>query len=183
MCSGRCESGLALRRASAGGWGVFLRYLRSEVFHFLVPLLELLRHTERAQLLDLANHLVHYSLDLLALGGRNPFQAHALLFDAHVLEHPLQHLEAAEHLVVAFRVMAIPGMAAADEHAVSAAGQRIQDELRINPPGAHEPDDADVGGVLQPRYAGEVRCRIDAPVAEEGNDAGFPFFTHKPRLL
>src|ERR1035441_8873773 len=119
MCSGRCESGLALRRASAGGWGVFLRYLRSEVFHFLVPLLELLRHTERAQLLDLANHLVHYSLDLLALGGRNPFQAHALLFDAYVLEHPLQHLEAAEHLVVAFRVMAIPGMAAADEHAVS----------------------------------------------------------------
>ena len=94
------------------------------------------------------------------------------VFDAHVLEHPLQHLEAAEHLVVAFDVVAVAGMAAADEHAVSAPGQRIQDELRIHAAGAHQPDDADVGGVLQPRHAGEVGGGVGAPVAEEGDDAG-----------
>ena len=134
-------------------------------------------HAQRPELLDLPDHLVDHPLDLLAFGGGNPFQAHALLLDAHVLEHPLQHLEAAEHLVVALDVVAVAGMAAADEHAVGAFGQRIEDELRVHPPGAHQPDDADVGGILQPRHAGEVCRRVGAPVAEERDDARLPFVT------
>ena len=115
-----------------------------------------------------------FIVDALALGGGDPFKAHALRLDAHVGEHPFQKLKAAQHLVVALDVVAIPGVAAADDDAVGSPGQGIEDELGIDPAGAHEPDHADVGGVLQPRHAGEVRGRIGAPVAEERNDARLP---------
>jgi hypothetical protein len=36
-------------------------------------------------------------------------------------------------------------MAAADEHAVGALGEGVQDELRVDAAGAHQADDADVG--------------------------------------
>src|ERR1035441_5519243 len=74
--------GLVVLGTTAASRGVLRFHLRGEMFHLRVPLLELPRHAQRTQLLDLADHLVHHPLDLLAFGGRNPFQAHALLFDA-----------------------------------------------------------------------------------------------------
>jgi plasmid stability protein len=153
-----------------------------------VPVLEFLRHAERAEGLDLGGHFVDDGFDLVALGGGNPLEAHALLLDAQVLEHALEQLKAAEHLVVALDVMAVARMAAADQHAVGALGEGVEDELRIDAARAHQADDAHVRRVLQARHAGEVRRGVGAPVAEERHDAGslgfrysdFGFFQSDP---
>ena len=89
-----------------------------------------------------------------------------------LLQHPLQQAEAAQGLVVAFLVVAVAGVAAADEHAVGALGEGLQDELRVEAAGAHDPDDAHVGRVRHARGAGQVGRGVGAPVAEEGDDAG-----------
>ena len=52
--------------------------------YFAVPLRELLRQAERAENLDLLYHVVDDVFDLLALGRRDPLEAHALLCDPHV---------------------------------------------------------------------------------------------------
>ena len=139
-----------------------------------VPVRELPRQVQRAQGRDFFRHVVDHAFDLLALGRRNPFQPEARLRNAHVLQHALEQLEAAQHLVVALGVVAVVRMAAADEHPVGPPGERLQNELRIHPPRAHQPDRARVRRILHPRHARQVRRRVRAPVAEKRHDARRP---------
>ena len=113
--------------------------------HFAVPVPAALRQVERPERADLLHHVVNDGFDPFALRGGNPFQAHALVFDAHVAQQAPEHLKPAQGLVVALAIVAIAQMAAANQHAVRALGQRVQNELRVHAAGAHEPDDADVG--------------------------------------
>ncbi len=62
--------------------------------------------------LQLVRHLVDHVLDPVALAGGDPFQAHALVLDAELRQHPLQELEPAQGLVVAFLVVAVARVAA-----------------------------------------------------------------------
>ncbi len=152
--------------------------------HFAVPVRAALRQVERPERADLLHHVVNDGFDPFALRGGNPLQAHALVFDAHVAQEALEHLKAAHGLVVALAIVAVAQMAAADEHAVRALGQRVQNELRVHAAGAHEADDADVGGVLEARDAGQVGGGVGTPVAEERDDARLPIgVRHKPALL
>ncbi len=69
---------------------------------------------------QLVRHLVDHVLDPVALAGRDPLEAHARVIDAELGQHPLQEAEPAQRLVVAFLVVAVARVAAADEHAVGA---------------------------------------------------------------
>ena len=109
----------------------------------------------------------------LPFGGRGPNQLHALGLDAHRPERVLEHGVAAHGLVVLLDVVALAGMAAGDHHAVGAVGQGLEDEGGIDPAAAHHADDADVGGVLDPRRAGQVGRPVRTPVAEEAHDFRF----------
>ena len=117
------------------------------MFHLSIKLLELARHAKRTEGLDLLRHVVDHGLDLLTLGGGDPLQAQSVRFDPHVREDAPEHPDAPGRLVVPFLVMAVAGVAAADQDAVGALGERVQDELGIEPARAHDPDDAHVGGV------------------------------------
>ena len=90
------------------------------------------------------------------------------------LQHPPEHLEPAQRLVVALDVMAIARMAAADEHAVGAFGEGLEDELRVHAARAHQADDPDIRGVFQARDAGQVGGGVGAPVAEKSHDSRLP---------
>ena len=85
---------------------------------------------EHAQLLG---HLVADPLHLLALGRRDPLEAQPLVLDAQVAEHGPEQLNPAAGLVVAFLVVAVPRVAAADEHPVRAVAEGREHELRIEP--------------------------------------------------
>ena len=153
------------------------------MLHFLVPLFELLRNAERPDGHDLLDHFVDDGFDLLAFGRGDPFQPDPLFFDAQVVQHALEHLEAAEHLVVALDVVAVVRMTPADEHAVGALGERVEDELRVDPARTHQADDPHVGGVLEPRHPRQVSRGVSAPVAEKCHDPWLPFISHRPALL
>ena len=115
---------------------------------------------------------LHDLLHLVALGGRDPLQA-----DAARPRCPksrsisLQQLEAAERLVVALLVVAVAGMAPADQHAVGALARTPS---RTNC-GSTRPEHISritrtFGAYSMPRDAGQVGRRVRAPVAEEGDD-------------
>ncbi len=61
-------------------------------------------------------------------------------------------------------------MAAGDEHAVGAAGQRLEHERGIQPARTHEPDQTHVGRIFEPGSAGQVRGPVATPVAGEADD-------------
>src|SRR3972149_10941285 len=79
--------------------------------------------------------------------------------------------------------MAVARVAPADQHPVRPAGDPRHDELRIDAPRAHPPDDARVGWILQARGPGQIRRGVRAPVAEERDDRGLPSVPMLPGLL
>ena len=69
--------------------------------------------------------------------------------------------------------MAVPRMSPADEDAIGTLQESFHDVDRINGTGTHEPDDAYVCRVLDPRCAGQIGRRIRTPVTNEGNYSRF----------
>ena len=142
--------------------------------HFAVPVLAVLRQVERTERADLLNHVVDDGFDPFAFRGGNPFQPHPLLFDAHVAQQALEHPKPAHGFVVALDIVAVAQMAAADQHPVRPAGQRVQNELRVHPARAHQADDADIRRVFHARHARQVGGSVSTPIAEERHNAGLP---------
>jgi hypothetical protein len=54
--------------------------------------------------------------------------------------------------------------------------QGIQNELGAHPSGARNPYDAHIGRILHPGHPDEVGGAVAAPIAQKGNDFGFPVF-------
>ncbi len=52
--------------------------------------------------------------------------------------------------------MTFPGMSPADEHSVDPACECLQNEHRINPSGAHDPDHPDIRRILGPGNPGQI---------------------------
>jgi len=65
-----------------------------------------------------------------------------------------------------------------DEDTVGALGEGVDDEIGVDHAGAHDPDDAAVGRILDPRDPGQIGAGIGAPVAEKGDDQGFELIRH-----
>jgi hypothetical protein len=65
-----------------------------------------------------------------------------------------------------------------DEDAVGSLGEGVDDEIGVDHAGAHDPDDAAVGGVLDAGDPGQVGTGIGTPVAEKGYDQGFELIRH-----
>src|SRR5581483_219095 len=127
---------------------------------------------QRAERANPLGHLVAHPLNLVALGGGDPLEPNPSLLDSEVAQHAPQELEAPERVDVPLLVVAVPRMAAPDQHAVGSVPERGEDELRVDPARAHEPDGPDVWRVLHPRDPGEVGGRVRAPGAEERHDPG-----------
>ncbi len=72
--------------------------------------------------------------------------------------------------------MAFTWVAAGDQHTICAAGKSFEHEGGVQPPGAHQADQADIRWIFHPRGTGQVRCPVAAPVAGEADDHGFECF-------
>jgi hypothetical protein len=64
----------------------------------------------------------------------------------------------------------------AHEYPVRPIDKPVKEKDRIDPPGAHHPDDPDIRRVLKPGHACRVCCRITAPVTEKAKY--FRFIRH-----
>jgi hypothetical protein len=69
--------------------------------------------------------------------------------------------------------MAVAGMTAADEHAVSALLESLEDELGVDPAAAHHPYYVNIWRIFQAGGTSQVGATIRAPVTKE---------SHNPRL-
>ena len=65
-------------------------------------------------------------------------------------------------------------MASGDDHAIRTKPEGLDDEGRIHPAGAHDPDDADGRVPLNSRDPSQIGARVAAPIAEERHDPGLP---------
>ena len=82
------------------------------------------------------------------------------------LEHRGERRHARGGLAVAVDVVAVAGVAAADEDAVCAVGERGDDEGGVDAAAAHHADHFDVGRVGGVRLPGTVGARVRAPRAQ-----------------
>src|SRR5699024_3078755 len=73
-------------------------------------------------------------------------------------------------VVVDGGVVAVAGVAAAEDHAVRAPLEGPENEHRVQAAGAGNADDLHIGRVLEPVGAGEVGARVGAPVAAESHN-------------
>ena len=71
--------------------------------------------------------------------------------------------------------MAVTGVAAAQDHAISTSLEGPQNEHGVEAAGTGNADDLDIIGIAEPVGTGKVGTGIRTPVAAEGNDGGLEF--------
>ena len=138
---------------------------------------------ERAERANSLGERGHGIREPLALGRRHPVEFQPLRLDAKPGQEALEQEDPLLGLVVAGDVVAVAGMAAADEHTVRAVLESLEDELRVDPARAHHADDTQVGRVLHARCPGQIRARIATPVAGKPDNGWIEAFHLHPHLL
>ena len=93
-------------------------------------------------------------------------------------------------------VMAIAGMATADQHGIGTGFEGFDDQVKVDPPRTGETNDSQVRRIFQPTRTGKVGTEIGTPVANKRNDFRFkkgwtahrttivriyPIFAHVPK--
>jgi hypothetical protein len=91
-----------------------------------------------------------------------------------VLDQILEQSELASCKVITFQVMAVAGVSPRNPDAVGAVPEGSKDEFGAYPGRAGNPDDPDIGRVLEPADPCQVCRAIAAPVAQECGYFGLP---------
>jgi hypothetical protein len=118
----------------------------------------------------------------VSFGSGNPFQAEIALINPKELQDSEGFVDDLLALFITSQVMAVTDVSAGHHHPVGSRLKRIQQKTMIHSPGAHEPDEPDVGGVLHSRHPCQVGPRIRAPVTQKRDDLGFKCIGHRYSL-
>jgi len=68
------------------------------------------------------------------------------------------------------------------QDAVRSLGKGVDHQVGVDHAGTHHPDDAAIGGILDPGDPGQIGPRIGAPVATEGDNQRFVLVFHVHHL-
>jgi hypothetical protein len=91
-----------------------------------------------------------------------------------VLHQILEQGELSAGVIITFQVMAFAWMSPGYPDSVCALAQRREKELGAHPSRTGNPDDPNVGRILHPADAGQIRGTIAAPITQKGDDFWFP---------
>ena len=83
-----------------------------------------------------------------ALASADPAEPDPLGADAELFKNALEHGHPPPGFVVTVGIVAIAGMAAADQDAVASAKQGAEDVQRVQPAAAHQPNDPQIRRIL-----------------------------------
>lgn len=108
-----------------------------------------------------------------ALGGTNPFHSKTIPRRTQIIEHAQEQRHAAAGEVIARGIVAIAGMAAAQDDTIGATSEGPQNKQGINPAGTGNLDDFDIGRVIFASRAGAVSTSVAAPITAKGHDFRF----------
>jgi hypothetical protein len=123
-------------------------------------------------------HFRHHVGEFLGLRGRNPLNPEALRFQAEVFQHHVNSFRSALGFFITFQVMTFAQVSPADQDAVGAFGEGVHHQVGVDHARTHYPDNAAVGGILNPGDPGQVRPGIGTPVAAESDDQRFVLIFH-----
>ena len=108
-----------------------------------------------------------------ALGGADPFHSKTIPGHTQIVEHTQEKRHAAAGEVIARGIVAIAGMAAAQDDTIGATSEGPQNKQGINPAGTGNLDDFDIGWVIFTGRAGAVSTSVAAPITAKGHDFRF----------
>jgi hypothetical protein len=77
-------------------------------------------------------------------------------------------------VVITFQVMAFAGMSPGYPDTICALAQSGHEKLRVHPAGTGDSNHPDVGRIFHPPDACQIGSAVAAPVAQKGNNFGFP---------
>jgi len=66
--------------------------------------------------------------------------------------------------------MTVPNVSTTHHDAINALFESLENIAQRNPPGAHHPDDSNIGGILKAADPGQISAGISAPVAAKCDD-------------
>ena len=108
-----------------------------------------------------------------ALGGADPFHSKTISRHTQIIEHAQEQRHAAAGEVIARGIVAIAGMAAAQDDTIGATSEGPQNKQGINPAGTGNLDNFDIGRVIFASRAGAVSTSVAAPITAKGHDFRF----------
>ena len=123
-----------------------------------------------AEVVDAVGEVGDNVLPALAFGSGDPGVLEAVGIDAEHGQELLEHFQATAGIVVAGGVVAVAGMAAGHQNAVSAVDERLEDEEGVHAAGAGDADDAKVGGLNGTGSTSRVSAAVGAPVTQKTYD-------------
>jgi len=100
-------------------------------------------------------------------GRRNPFQPQAALINSKQPEHFPGFFNDFLASNITFQVMTISDMSAGHQHTVRPSQKRFKQEAVIDPAGAHQAYQSDMGRILHAGDPCQVGPGISAPVADK----------------
>jgi len=129
----------------------------------------------RAQSLYSRCHILNHVDELGRLGGGNPGKIQPSGFNAHVFHKIFKESEFSPRIIITFQVMAFAGMSPGDPYPVRSLYQGRKKKLGAHTPGARNPDDPYIRGILHSPHTCKICRSVAAPVAEKTYDFWFPF--------
>ena len=72
--------------------------------------------------------------------------------------------------------MTVADVSTGDQDAVGAFQESLEQKAVIDPAGTHESDQTNIGRILHAGHPRQVGSGVGAPVADESQNIGFPFF-------
>jgi hypothetical protein len=112
---------------------------------------------------DFSGNLYEFS----RFGRGNPRKVQPSRFQSHMLNQILEQSELASCEIITFQVMAVAGVSPGNPDTVGTVPEGGEDEFRAHPGGAGNPDNPDIGRVLETADACQVCRAVAAPVAQE----------------
>lgn len=135
--------------------------------------IETFARSKGAESLDPMGEVRNHLYEAGPLGRRDPFQGEPFRMDPKIRQNTPDQVEFVDGLVITVPVMALAQVSAADKNAVCPVNETVYEKQGINATGAHDPNDPDMGRILESGYSGRVRCGIAAPMAQKAEDSGF----------
>ena len=69
--------------------------------------------------------------------------------------------------------MTVADVSTGDQDAIGAFQESLEQKAVIDPAGAHESYQTNIGRILHPRYTSQIRTAISAPVTDKSDNFGF----------
>lgn len=117
--------------------------------------------------------IIHDLGKACALGSADPFHSKTISRHTQIIEHAQEQRHAAAGEVIARGIVAIAGMAAAQDDTIGATSEGPQNKQRINPAGTGNLDDFNISWVVFAGRAGAVSTSVAAPITAKGHDFRF----------